>query len=215
MGGAGNPKRKRDSSPTSESSCGAFAAANPWILGNFSAGELQNHCSTNSTASYRQQGWGPWQQRWRRAWGCCGRSGGSAPCGVPRKGAVGWRVTLQARQGVETGGWGRCRRWRGCRSEEEAWEGNRDTPSLTATWSGYSHPPHFSLPPHRLRPRGRISSAWWEKPPLLAYTEPEASASFLQTCIDIALNTYLCKVAHPSWAAVKRGMSCFWQCLHV
>lgn len=34
-------KRKRDGSPTSESSCGVFAAVNPWVLGNFSPGELQ------------------------------------------------------------------------------------------------------------------------------------------------------------------------------
>lgn len=139
-------KRKRDSSPTSESSCGVFAAVNPQILGNFSPGELQNCCSTSSTVSYHQQGWGPWQQRWRRAWGCCAQSGGSAPCGVPRRGEGGWRATRRARQGAETGGWGRCRRWQGCRSEEEAW-GGKQRHAVT-----HSHPEQAQLLATPLRP---------------------------------------------------------------
>lgn len=55
--------------------------------------------------------------------------------------------------------------------------------------------------------RGTILSSW--------HTHSLKFPSFLWTYTNTALNMYLCKAAHPNWAAVERGMSCFRQCLHM
>lgn len=54
---------------------------------------------------------------------------------------------------------------------------------------------------------GKIPPSW--------HTQSLKFPNFPWTRTNIALNMYLCKVAHPNWAAVERSTSCFRQCLHI